>query len=574
MMKWGWWERILFCLGFALVSGLLACSGGPAGSGAISGGALDAGGNYAAGPMSLPAPSIINKNMIYCDNVAGPTVECRGTAGAVPANSRIKLTVYDRFSDRRSWTDWLLPSANAFPGNFDFCNANAAGAFGQTGGDCSVVAMTGEKIGICIASGDTCASPELVLTVPVEGGTSSGASGVIKAMSASPDGSVIIIRRSEGPARTQLAFRWTDLFFGTAQAQEAASVPTLTPPAAQIAACSNPNVSGHFGAAYVAPKDQVVTVKSQKDGTTKELFKLPGSQDDVSAVNADRIGNIAYVSVGLKNTLFIVDATAYHPMAQIVFPAPIKSMRGGSSFLEVLLQVPKGDPAVYHVAADSFDTACVDTAESRALTGPNSFVQNVVNFQPPGAGYLVPIPFNVYGSVGKNESTGDFQVYYRQDEVPSFLPAYENFPYHQATLMKDFQFLSVTQDRMVGVVLDPGANRLIFVVRDLASGDNRVLPVSLEGVTTSPVTMRMLTRYSGDPLLVLMDSGERGAKAVMIPVNLGGTDPQLSLREIKSMDLGPIVADSLELTQPRTYQWATFDRVAGQVVTFSLGPAI
>ncbi len=570
------WRGSLGRLGFLAALGLLACSGGGMpGAGGVDGGALDAGGNYAAGPMSLPAPSIINKGLIYCDNVAGPTVECRGRDGAVPVNSRIKLTVYDRFSDRRSWTDWMVSTANATPGSTDFCNANGSGAFGQTPGDCSVIASTGEKVGICVAKGDTCISAELVLTVPVEGGTVLGSSAVIKAMSSTPDGSVIIIRRSEPTPSIRLAWRWTDLFFGTAQAQEAAGVPTLTPPAAQMAACpSNLNVAGHFDPAYVAPKDQFVTVKSQKDGVTKELFKLPGSQDDASAVSGDSIGNIAYISVGLKNTLTIVEPISKRALAQIVFPATIKSLRGGSSFMEVLLQVPKGDPAVYHVAADTFDTACVDTDESRALTGPNSMAHTLVNYQPPGAGYRVPIPFDLYGTVGKHESTGDYQVYYKQDEVPSYLPAFQDFLYHQPTVIKDFQFLSATQDRVVAVVLDPGANRLIFLERDMATGENRTLLASLEGLTTTPVLMRLITKYSGENYLVLLDSGERGAKAVMVPVNLSGTDPQLSIREAQTVDLGRIVADSLELTQPRTYQWATFDRVAGQVVTFALSPPI
>src|SRR5918996_3595362 len=84
-----------------LLAALVACSGGggPMGGSGPVGGALDSsGGNYAAGPVSLPSPSTLNKNLIVCENVAGPRVECRGSDGAASPNARIKLTVYSRFS--------------------------------------------------------------------------------------------------------------------------------------------------------------------------------------------------------------------------------------------------------------------------------------------------------------------------------------------------------------------------------------------------------------------------------------------------------------------------------------------
>ncbi|MFO1464077.1 MAG: hypothetical protein U1F66_09880 [bacterium] len=557
--------------GLVVLALVAACSGGgPGGSGGPVGSALDAGGNYAAGPMNLPAPSIINKNMIYCDNVAGPTVECRGSEGAVPANSRIRLTVYGRFSDRRSWSDWLIPSARAFPGNFDFCNANAAGAFGQIPGDCSVVAVTGEKIGICVASGDVCASPEIVLTVPVEGGTVNGSTGVIKSMGTTPDGYIIFGRREGGHGSKRQAFHWTDLFFGTAHAEEA---PTIAPLAPREATCpSNPNAVAHLGPAYQAPKDQFVTLKAQKGGLVQELFRLPGTQDDLGAVSGDNIGNITYISVAMKNTLYVVHRDSRRPMATLVFPAPIKSIRGGTSAMEVLLEVPKGEPSVYRVAADSFDTNCLDTQEANALTGPNSFAYGLANYQPPGEGFRVPIPFSVVGAVGRAENTDDYQVFYRQEEVPSYMSAYARTIYRQPGLMKDLQIVSVTAERVVMAVLDPGANRIIFLVRELPSGDTRTINVSLAGVAESPVAMRLLNLYRGDPYLVLLDSGERGAKAMLIPVGLGGEDPQLGLRERRSVDLGPIVADALELADANAFQWVTFDRVGGQVKAFVLGP--
>src|SRR5262249_28769443 len=135
------WKR---CVGFFALALFWACSGGGPGGGP-TGAALDSG-NYAAGPVSVPETTMLNKGLIVCESVLGPTVECRGSAGAAPPNARLKLTVYARLAQaEHGWTDYLLPSAAAFPGSTDFCNAKADGSFGQAH-DCSVIASAGERI--------------------------------------------------------------------------------------------------------------------------------------------------------------------------------------------------------------------------------------------------------------------------------------------------------------------------------------------------------------------------------------------------------------------------------------------
>ncbi|MCC6272515.1 MAG: hypothetical protein IT572_03525 [Deltaproteobacteria bacterium] len=561
--------------GALILATLLACSGG-AGPGAegMAGGPMDGSGNYAAGPMSLPAPSIINKGLVSCENVPGPTVQCRGTAGAVPANARVKLTVYGRhIAAAPHWSDWLVSSAQAVPGNTSICNANGAGAFGLAG-ECSVIAATGEKIGICVASGDACVSAELLLTVPVEGGIVSGATATIKSMATTPDGYIIFGRRAEPRKESAFAFRWTDLFFGTARAQEAEGAPKLTLPAAVAASCpGNPNAQVDLAETYKAPEGQWLTIKAQKVGAVQELFQLPGTQDDLQAINADKIGNFGYISVAMKNTLTIVHRDSRRPMAQVVFPAPIKSMRGGGAEMEVFLEVPKGEPSMYEVKADSFETQCVETVESITLTRPISFSRSTGQYLPPGGGFRVPQPFAVSGVVGENEPTADFQLVYSQ-EGRGNIPAYEGVIHRQATPLKDFYILAVTQERAQMAALDPAANRILFFSRDLVSGENHMTSMSLEGITSNPVALKLVNEPRYPYFFVVLDSGEQGAKAVRIPLNrrVEGGELQPYLAGVRSVDLGPIVADTLELNQIGVWEWATFDRVGGQVKTFVLGP--
>ena len=575
-MKW-LYLHLFSKLGFAgLLAALLACSGGagPGGEGAGPMGALDSGsGSYAAGPMSLPAPSIINKGMIMCENVPGPSVQCRGSDGAVPANARVKLTVYGRYASAEPrWSDWLIPSAHAIPGNTSFCVANGGGAFGQAG-ECSVMASTGEKIGICVASGTTCISNEVVLTVPVEGGVVDGSTAIIKSLSTTPDGYIIFGRRSQPPV-TRSAFRWTDLFFGTAHAQDASpAAPKLTFPAPVAASCpSNPNITIDVASASKAPEGQWLTIKSQKGALLREMFQLPGTQDDLAVINADNIGNPTYISVAMKNTVFIVHRDSLRPVATIVMPATVKAMQGNSQNLQVYLEVPKGEPGVYAIKADSFEASCVDSLESNSLTRPISFAWGTGEYVAISDVYRVPIYFHVTGGVGAAENIGVYLMMFSQEPAGP-IPAFEGAIYRQTAPMRDFFILETTQEQVQMVALDPTGNRLIFVTRDLVAGTNLVTPVSLERVTGTPVAMELGTRFRQPPFLVVLDSGEQGAKAVMIPLTLPAEgSPQANLGAATSVDLGPIVADILELTQPGMWQWTTFDRVGGQVKSFVLGP--
>lgn len=537
------------------------------------GGSLDSGGNYAAGPVSLPSPSTLNKNLIVCENVAGPRVECRGSDGAAPADAHLKLTVYSRFSAiQKSWTDYLIPSAQALVGNTDFCDANATGAFGQSG-DCSVVAASGEKIGICVTADNTnCAGPELVITAPVEGGTASGSSGIIKSLSVDPDGNIIFGSR---PVPAKKSFSWLSLFMGTAQAQPV-EVPLLTPPAATGSSCPiASDFVGNPAAAYQAPADQTITLKTRAAGSTTvvELFRLAGSQTDLKAVYVGTIGNLRVYAVALQNTVYLIARDGLNIFARIVFPAPVKDFDVSTEFA-VSLDVPKGKPSRFKIAADTFIAECDAEAVSTALSNPNSFAVGMGHYTPPGEGYRVPQSIWVYAVAGLYASDQVYKVHIQHngfgvapDDVYS---AWEGAIYQQAGPIKDVQVLSVNDYRAVVGVLDPEANRLIFITHIFPGGDNQVTTFSLAGLAEVSVAMALVNEFASEPKLLLLDSGERGSKALLLPLTIGEDGVvTVNTASAKVKDLGAIVVKDLERGERRTGDWITYDLITSNVVKFN-----
>ncbi|HEX5033242.1 MAG TPA: hypothetical protein VFW62_02065, partial [bacterium] len=204
---------------FLLCLSLLACAGSGPGAGPLDGSASVSGpvggGNYAAGPVSLPSPVTINKNLIVCENIAGPNVECRGSAGAVPAYSRVTVSVHPAgFASWRNKVQSLFMGTAHAAGFAIAVNADGAGAFSAT-----VEAAKDEIIQIQV--GDA----KLLLKVPDELGSVSGSTGTMKNMTVDSDGNIWFSGRPA--AAKKIGFRWTSLFFSEAQAATFASQPNL-----------------------------------------------------------------------------------------------------------------------------------------------------------------------------------------------------------------------------------------------------------------------------------------------------------------------------------------------------------
>lgn len=174
-------------MGFAVL--LLACVGGGGPSGGDVGGggiALDSG-NFGAGPVDMDAPVTINKSLIYCDNVEGPLVKCRGDNGAVPPSARVMLAVKDSNYAKSGFPFFGINEAHAAVGDYTFCNANNMGAFGEPVGPCQVQANENDKVAICVVNTKgICMGGELVLTIGPEGTTTQGNTGTMKNLAIDP----------------------------------------------------------------------------------------------------------------------------------------------------------------------------------------------------------------------------------------------------------------------------------------------------------------------------------------------------------------------------------------------------
>ncbi|HKY64102.1 MAG TPA: hypothetical protein VJR29_11855 [bacterium] len=543
----------------ALLATLLACTGGggPMGGSGPVGGALDSGGNYAAGPVSLPSPGTLNKNLIVCDNVSGPRVECRGSDGAAPANAKIKLTVYSRFSAiQKSWTDYIIPSAHALVGNTDFCDANQTGAFGQAG-ECSVVAAAGEKVGLCVAAPDnSCAGPELVLTVPVEGGSVSGGTGTIKSLSVDPDGSIIL-----GRAPAKKSWSWTDLFFGTAHAEPTSSAPVLAIPPAVASTCVGLMVATAGPTAYQAPAGKFLVIKKKVgSGEPVDLFQIPGQQEDLTALYSGDINKQAFIVVALKNTIYMIPKDSMTVAAQIYFPGNIRSMEPAMYSLDLRVDVPKGQPSRYDVSKD-YAATCQDTPESLAFTSADSFGRAEATQPDAEHGQVTR---SISGGVGLNEGTGEYNVYLRSTGFTN-VDEWDAEVYRQPGRLKNFQILSMTVERVVVAVLDPEQNRIVTIKVNVEGERNVVAaPITLGGITTMPVAMAVY-----DAKLFFLDSGEQGAQAVLVPFTVSEEGQvALSPAQAKFANLGPIVVNSIHWDKA-TREFVVYDAASADIVRFS-----
>ncbi len=551
------------------------------------------GGQWAAGPMSIPAPVTINKGMIYCDNIPGPTVECRGSPGAAFPNARIKLTVYSRFSDARDWSDFVVKTAHAFPGSTDFCNADGTGAFGLAPGDCSVTATAGEKVGVCVAgAGSSCAGPEHIVVVPVEGGTVSGASAVTKGMSVTPSGEVLSVRRWPKPSESRIKGILSILWISSAHAEEPA-VPVLTVPSPTAALCEDrppvelPSTDQGADSTFISVKKKIL------DNPFTEFFKFPGDPEKVVTIFSHQLTNRDYFSIAAGNRLYLIHADSLTMLKQFFFPFPIKGLSKTVDFasLDVTLKnVTDGGPSLYRVVefmdneSVNHRAECAQTTEANSFTTPLGFDSATGKYFPPIAGAIVPISFKINAGVGEFE--GRHRIYYRQDAFGSN-PAWEGSIYEQNSILKDIKFLAVrpaeadrqTSTRVIFAVLDPDQNRILFFNRKLNGGDQTVTPFSLEGYTTAPVLMgyHSVLAYSDEnPRLVILDSGDQGATAVVFPFTISNSgEVNLLTRHAQRTSLGPVVVNSLERVDIRgglTPQWITYDQLTGNVVRFTVNP--
>lgn len=412
---------------------LVACAGSGPGdlSTPIDGSAsVGGGGNYAAGPVSLPAPATLNKNLIVCENVAGPTVVCRGSAGAAPAFAKVNVSVHP--AGFASWRDKLeslfIGTANA-AGFSVVVTADGSGAFSAT-----VEAVKDEVIQIQVGS------TRLLLTVPEELGSVSGASGTMKNMTVDSDGNIWFSRQEAAPKR--IAFRWTSLFFSEAQAAQEvpsrrvipadAAVDSLPLPdsasAARVissrgevapevlpaeqnpegAACSGPaeTASELSADAQVTTRCEVKRLTPGSD-TPEVVVTFPGCvQDDVRFIRPTKKNDNAsvmhsYILVGIRRSIYVVEVgTAPAKIVKrLVFPAEVLSADDLGDDIYVTLNgqsLPESAPKVYMIEKVSwgdFDAACIDNMGLQEDLAVYQGIQSVVSVDTWGNQFVLAARF-------------------------------------------------------------------------------------------------------------------------------------------------------------------------------------
>ena len=153
---------------------LWACSGGAGPTAALDGGGASApvggpvggGGNFATGPVSLPAPSVFSPNnpvewvYINCTNVPGPNFECKGSAKSVQSKTEILVKIF-------------APAA-AVPRDSFSLQAGEDGSW-----QFNRQATAGELLELCPKVDGICSGAKL-FKIPPEGVSVSGSAGTMK----------------------------------------------------------------------------------------------------------------------------------------------------------------------------------------------------------------------------------------------------------------------------------------------------------------------------------------------------------------------------------------------------------
>lgn len=382
---------------------LVACAGSGPGDlsnpidGSASVGGPVGGGNHAAGPVSLPAPATLNKNLIVCENIAGPNVVCRGSAGAAPAFAKVTVSVHP--AGFASWRDKLqsifIGTAHA-AGFTTIVSADASGAFSAT-----VEAVKDEVIQIQVGG------TRLLLTVPEELGTVSGSTGTMKNMTVDSDGNIWFSRRESAPKK--MAFRWTSLFFSEAQAAQEAPNRLVVPVDAEVArpgatnqlidartfssegdvapaevpAERNPQGASCSGPAEVAtelssdaniPSRCEVKRLTLGSDSPEVVASFPGcAQDDIRFIRPTKKTDNSlvlrsYILVGIRRSIYVVDVSSSPAkvIKRFVFPAEVLSAEDLGEDIYVTLSgesLLENAPKIYmmtKVSWGNFESACID----------------------------------------------------------------------------------------------------------------------------------------------------------------------------------------------------------------------
>lgn len=559
---------------------LLACAGSGPGAGPLDGstsvGGPVGGGNYAAGPVSLPSPVTINKNLIVCENVAGPTVECRGSAGAVPAYSRVTVSVHP--AGFAAWREKLqsLFLGTAYAAGFStIVNADGTGAFTAT-----VEASKGEVIQIQVGAS------RLLLKVPDELGSVSGSTGTMKNMTVDSDGNIWFSGRP-APAK-KIGFRWTSLFFSEAQAamaepdgmatdsqrvllneqpslanapgfsvregriNEAAGLPERNPEGASCGVAADTGAELSADAA-VAARCEVKRLAAGSD-MPEAVASFPGCvQDDIRFIRPVRkYDNAAvphnYVMVGIRRSIYIVnvDQVPGQIVKRTVYPSEVLSADDLGDNVYVTLNgdsLPDSAAKIYLVSKVSwgnFAASCVDQTGFEEDFAAYLGLQSVASVDTWGSQFALAGRY----AEGYRILTGSSSPEFIYSTAPKEIFR-SPFPLEVAILERDWNLT-----RNVFAVLAAAEKRLYLVedYRGVEDGRyvDRIAAYTFDlSAYTAPYSLK-IDRDNGQ--LAFLDRGADSTRLVILPFRAdSGAEVDLAAAIVR--DLGNVTPSGLVRVQ-------------------------
>lgn len=557
----------------------MACAGSGPGAGPLDGsasvGGPVGGGNYAAGPVSLPSPVTINKNLIVCENIAGPNVECRGSAGAVPPYSRVTVSVHP--AGFASWGSKLqslfLGTAHA-AGFSIIVNADGTGAFSAT-----VEASKDEVIQIQVGGA------RLLLKVPEELGSVSGSTGTMKNMTVDSDGNIWFSSRP-APAK-KIGFRWTALFFSEAQAAPAPEAPAFESPAATFASQPNLAQEPQFsvreevamaavllpernpeGAFCGAPADTGAELSADRSVATRcevkrlaagsdapeTVVSFPGcGQDDIRFIRPVKKHDASavphnYILVGIRRSIYVVnvDAVPGQIVKRIVFPSEPLSADDLGDDIYVTLNgnaLPESDSKIYLISKVSwgnFGSSCVSSMGLEEDMVVYQGLQGVVSVDTWGSQFAMAGRYAEGYRILTGSSSLEFIFSNRPKEIFR-----SPVPLEVAIVERNWDLT-----RSVFAVL-AAAEKKIYLVDDFMGRENgryveRTLVYAFDlSAYTSPYSLKV---DRDNDQIAFIDRGAEGTRLVLLPyrADLGA---EIDLAGAIVRDLGNVTPSGLVRVQ-------------------------
>lgn len=507
---------------------LAACSGGVGGGGTPGGGEL---GNWAAGPMSIPAPASVNKSLIYCDNITGPEVACYGKPGAVDPGAKVTITVKPiGYTWMDIWEILWASRAYAVPGFTAFGMADGAGAFGPI----KVLAVEKEVLEIqsCIAQG---CSHKLLLKVPAEGGSVSGSTGTMKNLQIDPgSGDGFHSRRQDKPS-----WDWTSLFIASAQASpstyvlppESVQFQVQLPPVPTYNATCTEQPASWATLPRALEKDPgcyVMRVKASSPDVSERYMAIPGceSQDDIQVIrlfkgNAD---NKNHLAVGVKNWLYLIKVDAAAPpqiLRRIAFPYEVHDVFSVENHLLVFLggeNIPNDARRFYTITNNAdWEAACWGTNLSGALNG----LKDIVSSDGSGGG------FSFVGAYPSGTTT-TYKVFHGSFTDWDLIDAGVYMIYQSTHPLEVAALPNTTKAHYA--VLDKTDKKLVFIQWDKpwngrGTATSQDYPLSTLTADGAAVSITEASNLVGDQerkelaFLDIMD--ERHSRIIVVPYTLG-----------------------------------------------------